>query len=345
MVALFVLVGVAALGWLVFKFGDLPALVTEYRSKEVWAYVPDAGGVRVNAPVIFKGFSVGRVANVEPPALMKNLQGPGESYQVAMKLVLSKDYQIPANVVPRIYRRGLGSSYVELSLETEPSGQLLQEGAKLQGGMAGTAEFIPQSVQQKIEDLAVSVKSLSDTIRGQLETRTPEMVAANAQLPPNVTTAIIRLDRVLTNLNTIMGDQENQGNIKRGLANFSEMTEQIRLTAKAVQDLTDDAQGLIQKTSGTVANIEKIAVDTNANIAQLSGRIQTAADRLSTALTNLDGLFSQIRQGEGTMGRLMNDPRLYQSLEDAGRNLSQALAEFRELVAQWKQKGVQVKMK
>ena len=45
-VGIFVILGLTALGWLIFKFGDLPGVVTRYRSFQVFVQFPTAPGVQ-----------------------------------------------------------------------------------------------------------------------------------------------------------------------------------------------------------------------------------------------------------------------------------------------------------
>ena len=45
------------------------------------------------------------------------------------------------------------------------------------------------------------------------------------------------------------------------------------------------------------------------------------------------------------MGKLMNDPKLYNDLTDAAEKLSKLLVELRQLAVAWKADGVKIKLK
>ena len=121
MVGLFVVIALVALGWLIFKFGDLPRWLARQDACEVTAYFSQAPGIQANTAVYFRGYPAGRVLNVSPPALIVDPCSPtGRSIQLAVHMALSRDYAIPANITPTVYRRGLGSSYIELMLTDIP---------------------------------------------------------------------------------------------------------------------------------------------------------------------------------------------------------------------------------
>lgn len=340
-VAIFVILGLTALGWLIFKFGDLPMLMSRYNTRQVSIYFSEAPGIKENTPVLFRGFQVGRVVSVSPPVLMADLDNPAQQYyQVPVSTAIDMEYTLPREAVPKVYRRGLGGSFIEFSLAGAPqSGQVVNAGDKLKGYLAESSEFISESTQRKLDELIASLTRLSENLHGQLTPLSPEVVDANpGQTQPNVTTAFMRLDSALKNLNTIIGDPENQKNFKSGLADFTRLASQL-------QTVAEDAGKLISKTSQAVERVDQATGQANSTFQKTAASIQSAADELAVSLKTTNQLLQGVSRGEGTVGRLVKDPRLYDSLNDAVENLNKALAELRGLLADWKESGAKVKLK
>ena len=67
-VGIFVVLGLTALGWMIFKFGDLPTAVSRMKSFQVYVQFPTAPGVQKDTPVRFCGYQIGRVTSVMAPA-------------------------------------------------------------------------------------------------------------------------------------------------------------------------------------------------------------------------------------------------------------------------------------
>jgi phospholipid/cholesterol/gamma-HCH transport system substrate-binding protein len=349
MVGIFVAVGLAGLVWMIIRFGDLPAVLSRYDAKEVTLLFREAPGIQENSAVLFRGYPVGRVIAVRPPMMLADVEHPDKSYyQVAVVAAVGREFELPANVTPKVYRRGLGGSFLAFEVSDEQaSRELLAEGAKLKGVVSEASEFISEGTQHKLDDLIGSLTQLSRDLQGQLTPLPPEVVdrsEANT-VRPNVTTAVMRMDKALQNLNVIIGDVENQRNLKEGLANFSTLAKEMRVAVKETQSFAAEAVKLVDQTSQTVGAIDTAAREINANFQQVGGRIQAAADELAVALKHLDEIFVKISTGEGTAGRVLNDPRLYESLADAGANLNLAIREFRQLLAEWAKQGMKVKLK
>jgi len=348
MVAIFVLVGLSGLGWMIFQFGDLPTWIRRYDAQKIIVYFPEAPGIQENSSVLFRGYPVGRVIEIKPPMLLSDLEKPElKYYQVAVVVAISTDYQIPRNTRPKIYHRGLGGSFMEFVLEEEMvSGELLADGDQLKGVVSEASEFINEKTQNKLDQLIASLMLLSDNLQGQLTSLAPEVVdrADPNLIQPNVTTAVIRMDRALKNLNTIVGDKQTQQNFKKILADFVSLSDDIRKAVRSTQKFTEDASKLLDRTAQTITNVEGMADGLYETFQATGAKMQDTADVLSQCLNRLDHILARVASGEGSAGKVLNDARLYEALTDASENLTLALTEFRELIAKWSEKGMKVKM-
>jgi ABC-type transporter Mla subunit MlaD len=140
---------------MIYKFGELPGVVTRLGSFHVKVQFPTATGVQRDTPVRFCGYQIGRVTDVNPPKVIKDLNTNKFYHQTLVILSIDKQYSdIPKNVEVKLLTRGLGSSYIELKLKgydvNEPAGPFLGEGSLLQGSTGMTSEFFPEESQKKL---------------------------------------------------------------------------------------------------------------------------------------------------------------------------------------------------
>jgi phospholipid/cholesterol/gamma-HCH transport system substrate-binding protein len=347
-VGLFMVFGLAVFGWLVFRFGDLPTLFSRYDAREITICFPEVPGIQENSAVMFLGYSVGKVIEVKPPALLPQLGNPSQvSYQAEVIVAVATEYNIPANIIPKVYRRGLGASFVELSLAEKPSTEPLQDKARLQGVISEASEFISEGTQKKLDSLINSLTELSDNLQSQLVSRPPQQVDSKGadSVQANVTTAVMRLDSVLKNLNIFLADPENQSHFKEALTHFAQGGGELRDVVKKIDNTTDHANQLMGQVSEAAVGIKESSVKITDSFENTATKIQSAADELSSTLRQIKTVARQVSESQGTMGQMLNDPRLYEALTDAGKNLSLALEQWRLLVAQWQEKGVEMKLK
>ncbi|PSJ80264.1 outer membrane lipid asymmetry maintenance protein MlaD [Neisseria iguanae] len=104
-VGLFVLLGVAALGFLAFRVAGGSGMGTQ-QTYTVYADFSDIGGLKSNAPVKSAGVLVGRVSGITLDP---------KNYQARVTLNLDKQYEFSSDVSAQILTSGLlGEQYIGL---------------------------------------------------------------------------------------------------------------------------------------------------------------------------------------------------------------------------------------
>jgi len=81
------------------------------------------------------------------------------------------------------------------------------------------------------------------------------------------------------------------------------------------------------------------------DVGDLAARLMDSADRLSHLLTTLNRVAEKLESGEGTMGRLVNDPQLYHALVETSEQMTRMMEEYRRLAEEWRRNGVELKLK
>ncbi len=348
-VGAFALIAVACFGWLVFMFGDLPGFVSKMDADIITIYFPEVPGIQESSAVLFKGYPVGKVIDISPPVVMENKTNPDQKMFSKVDVTISKEIFIPENIKPKIFQRGLGSSYIELTLPNEPSVNGLKNGDIFSGELSQGSEFISEATQIKLDSLIGSLSNLTQSLQSQLTTTTPEIVDnidndANA----NLTTAIMRLDTTLKSINDIVGNQQNQRNIINILEDLAEASSEAKLLVNSsneyMKQTSENINNLVDSAGKTVNNIDtrtRLLTDT---FNETALKAQTVEDELVLTIKSLRMVIEQATDGEGSIDSLLNDPSLYESLTDTARKLTITLEEMRSLLEIWQENGVKMKL-
>ena len=315
-VGLFVVVGLAALGWMTFKFGDLPTAVTRMRSFQVYVQFPSAPGVQKDTPVRFAGYQIGRVTNVAPPAVRKD-RNTGQLYhQSLVTMSINKMYtDIPCNVEVKLMTRGLGSSYIELKVDpaklpaplmdpNDPNSCYLSQGMLVQGSTGMTSEFFPEESQKKLNNLIEGIEAF------------------------------------IASANDIIGDPNNQKNLRTIMANLTETSGQVPAAIrqatemmKALEKTLEEFRVLATTGTGAIQSIDAKAQRLVASLVDTSNELGKVASQLRLAM-------QKINSGDGTAGRLINDGRLYENLLETSTQLNVLLEDAKELLDKVNEKGL-----
>ena len=333
-VGIFVIIGMCALVWLIFKFGDLPTIVTKLDSFEVNVQFPSASGVQRDTPVRFCGYQIGRVINVMAPEIRGDLLTGHEYHQTVVILAIDKQYvDIPSNVAVKLMTRGLGSSYIELKVNPDnlpappldpnvPETQFLMNNMWLQGSTGMTSEFFPEESQKKLDGL------------------------------------IDGLGNFIKNANNIIGKEENKDNIAKILANLTEATKEAVKTLEELRKFAESGTSTIKHVDAKIEEVTAAIVDTGEEFQEFASTatstvksIDTKAEELITAMVDtseeLSEAASQLRMvlekintGQGTAAKLLNDGRFYENLLDDTEQLRILLQELRLLIDKVHENGL-----
>jgi phospholipid/cholesterol/gamma-HCH transport system substrate-binding protein len=315
-VGIFVIVGLAALGWMIFKFGDLPTAVSRIKSFQIYVKFPSAPGVQKDTPVRFCGYQIGRVTTVMAPRILEDSNTGKEYHQTLAVLSIDKSYtDIPSNVEAKLMTRGLGSSYIELKVDPEklpappldpnrPETAFLSEGLTLQGSTGVTSEFFPEESQKKLDGLVDGI------------------------------------GRFIGNANDIIGDPNNKQNVKATLAHMSTATENISVAMQRATEMMDSAEKTLAEYKSLAATGTETLKSADAKAERLvASLVNTSAD-VSKAVSQLRLAMEKVNAGEGTAGRLVTDGRLYEKLLESTEQLNVLLKNFKELVDKVSEKGL-----
>lgn len=315
-VGLFVILGLGALGWMIFKFGDLPSAVSRVRSFQVMVQFPTAPGVQKDTPVRFCGYQIGRVTEVMPPRVMEDLNDGRRYHQTEVVLSIDKNYQdIPASVEAKLMTRGLGSSYIELKIDPEaeavalpdPNGattNVLKHGVLLQGSTGMTSEFFPEESQEKLTKLVDGIG------------------------------AFIR------NANDIVGDPNAKRNVKDTLAHMADATAQVTIAMKKATEVMENAEKTLDEFRTLAATGTETLTSVEGKADVLVTSLVHTSGEIGKAIAQLRLAMEKINQGQGTAGRLVNDARLYEKLLESTEQLNMLLKDFKDLIDTVSEKGL-----
>ena len=306
-VGIFVVAAVCSLLWLIFKFGELPTVVSKIGSFRVFVQFQTVSGVQKDTSVNFCGYQIGRVTHVMAPQMLKDLSTGLVYHQTKAVLRIDKKYKnIPSNVKVKLMRRGLGSSFIELTVDpislpapprdpNRPETAFLIEGMLLQGSTGVTSEFFPAESQKKLDEL------------------------------------VDGLSRLIKNANDVLGDPNNKENLKITLAGLSEATKQADQTLKQFQELAAATTTTLKNADAKTTKLVTAMVDTS--------------QELSKAISQLRVILGKTDHGQGTAAKILNDGRLYEKMLENTQQLRKMIKEIETFAAESRKKGLKIKLK
>jgi phospholipid/cholesterol/gamma-HCH transport system substrate-binding protein len=307
---------------------------------EVKVTTGSSGGLTSGSKVDFNGVQVGAISKVELTADMRG---------VNIVLAIQSDVKIPTGSYVVIGKQTLGSSYLSVVLPPTPTeGFLPTNGTAVLPSKPVDSGFIPQSVLDDVRDLKVTMTKLSekiavvaDDLHVLLQPVTPEQAdqaLAQGKSPvANISTLVQRLDRSVAGLEKILSDPVVQQQTRDLIGNLSAASADLR-------SLLVSARGSLAKVDTTVEQFGSAATQASGTLSTTQKQILVVSEQLVSVLENLNKTMNAVVAGKGTTGKLINDPRLYESLVDVSTSLQSTMKELTFLLRKWKEEGVNLKL-
>jgi phospholipid/cholesterol/gamma-HCH transport system substrate-binding protein len=260
----------------------------------LYAKYSHVDGLAVSKPVLINGFQIGRVDKLE-------LQPDGS---ILATLKIKGKYEIPKNSIAKLEQTDLlGSKAIVMALGS--GADYAQDGDTLNANVAkGLLETV-QPVQKKAEVI------------------------------------IAKMDSILTSVNSIL-NPNFQKNVDKSFNSIASTLSSLEATSKKVDHLVG-SEG--SRVSAILANVESISNNlkkNNEKINAILDNIGTVTDQVAAAnfkqtidnankaVADLQGIVSKVNNGQGSLGLLVNDTKMYDNLNNASKNLDNLIIDLKQ---------------
>ncbi len=312
--------GFGALGSLLFLFGEIePMLAQRWPLKVAFN---EAGGLRPGSLVTLNGVPVGAIESVE---FWNDPTQP-----VLVVAAINEKVRIPEPCTASVQSSLLGS------------------GARLELTAALPLAVPPRTYPHDRDTLLRGrVQSIEDSVMTQLDERFGPVLATFGEL-----------SKLAKNLNTLVeptidGQEPNPDSVRTAMRRLNDMLASADVALKSAQawmndeqlrtDIRDAAHGaseFMRDATVSANRIGALADSLSADAASLRVSAIPVLDRAAATMQELEQLMIVARTGKGTLGRLAQDPALYEGLSDSAKRLEEALTKFNLLLDKIRAEGL-----
>jgi len=286
------LLAVVAIIALVFGVNYLKGINILNDNRNFYAVYENIGGLQSGSPVMVNGYKVGMVSNID--LLIENNQ------QLLVTISIEKEFAMPSNTVCKIVNQDLmGTKGISLLLGDATD--FLEVGDTLNGCVEGTlqdevnAQILP--LKNKAEQLIGSMDSVMMIVTAVLNKDTRESLRNSLQ----------SLDKT-----------------------FLLMTETMIKVDSMVAVNDDRITKVVKNLESITSNLES----SNGDIKNILTNFSTLSDSLAKAdiasvLKNISSITTKINNGEGSIGLLLKDDKIYANFEKSTRELAELLEDIK----------------
>lgn len=166
-----------------------------------------------------------------------------------------------------------------------------------------------------------------DFLKGEIESDIFSSVGEKLNpLQSKLESVITSADSLLVNVNHVL-DKETQGHIKNSIASLDGAMRNLeRMILNSEMMVIENRKTL----NNSMKNVENVSQNfsaisdtlANANLGELMAKIDST-------MANLEAITTTINNGDGTIGKFVNDPAVYDNLEKATGELGELLEDLK----------------
>ena len=254
-------------------------------------------GLQNSNPIVINGLQVGTVYRITTDKDMR---------QIMVDMNITKDINIPKNSIAIIKGNPIGTPSIEIKLG-DAVDNLKNKDTIYTEANAG----IFDDVLKKVDPVLYEVRK-----------------------------AVTSIDTLLGKFNHVL-DPTASGNISSVLANLNRVTAMMVYSTASLNTLLDTRTGALSKSLNNVSAITENFASNNAKINSVMSNLDKTSskfaelnfkktlDTLDRTINDLRNMVGKFNNSNGTLGKLINDPSLYQNLASTGNKLNLLLDDIR----------------
>lgn len=347
-VGLFVLTGLVFLGFMIVWFEGVAQFLRG--GYFVTGHVASAVGITVGKRVHRDGVMIGEVESVtssQPAQAGVNVRmriKPGERIPRAYRLVIP--YQVMGDVL-------LDFRPVKLAAGAPPSatpaGNWPDDGtANVGEGLPKAPDLLPEDVLEDVREGLATLKGLKTLIPNLEEMTAPRTLeeVRDGKKAPNLWTGMAQFQDTAKTLQDQLTDPKSPFNtlLTKAGTSADELTKRLQEAGAAVEEARKTIATINEAAKGFQTAGEKTSAVMDKSAA-LADKLTKDAEKAEDLLDNLNGLVTGIRDGKGTLGKLVTDDELHRSLVNLAENLQVMTDSANRLIIMWRQEGILSKEK
>ena len=321
------LICVAILGTLFGPHADFTDIFQLNEKYTIQIRFDEAPGVRENTPIQKSGIVIGRVTKIE-------LVDQGRAAMVVARI--DESVRIFDNEVCRINRSLLGDSELEfVQVEGKESVREIDlDGQPLQGIVAPDPLRVVGNLEGNLSEAIDSVAETSGKIGGLIDKfdsvlgSEEEVGEARKRLRrvfDKTYDTMEQIEQLAAGVNEIMGDPESHRRLRGAIDQIPDVMNDVRTTI-------DGMNRTLQLADKNLRNLEGFTGALDEHGAQMLQRLNSSAEKLDQVMEEVVVFSAGINSSQGSLGKFINDPELYDSLTRSARNVEALTPQLRAIV-------------
>lgn len=166
-----------------------------------------------------------------------------------------------------------------------------------------------------------------DTLSSKIEEGIMDMVTQRLfPLQEKIESVLVGVDSMVVALNQIL-DTNTQQHLKNTISNFNQISTSFASSSSHIEQLLNTNKAKLNNSFSNLDTATTNFASLSDSLAQIN--LSAMVNDIELTLNNFKQISENLNDGEGSIGKLLNDPTLYKNLEHATRQLEELLQDLK----------------
>jgi phospholipid/cholesterol/gamma-HCH transport system substrate-binding protein len=166
-----------------------------------------------------------------------------------------------------------------------------------------------------------------DTLQGEIEESLFTSIGERLDpLQTKIESAIVKADTLFSGINKVL-NEETINSVNASVSNIAALIYDLRQTVKSVNSIVTENQENLKSTISNAKDITDNFSKVSQNLSAVD--IDNIVKKAENAVDNFNELSKKLNSTDGSIGKLMNDDKLYNNIEAATKELEQLLRDLK----------------
>ncbi len=296
-----------------------------------------APNVMRNTPVRKNGILIGRVSAVENQddgvLLTLRINSDEPIYQNEICTIGTASFLgdavldfSPGNLPTRGAQVADRTLFDNVIVERNPI-ELIDVALNLEEQVAETLNSISEA-GQGVSELTRSVQEILGGDEGDVKAFMDDIrkVAGKAEL------ALDNVNEFMVNINDVVGDPEARDNMRITINRLPQILNDVNATINDTRETINGFRTIADSANRNLTNLEEFTALLGNEGPAMMDSLNSSLKKIDMLVTNLGNFTQNIAESEGTLGKLVNDPELYNYLTETMRNVRDLTIRLQPLI-------------
>jgi phospholipid/cholesterol/gamma-HCH transport system substrate-binding protein len=195
-----------------------------------------------------------------------------------------------------------------------------------------------QKASDQVAEAGAGIRNLTEQVQdaiGSNDSDFKKLIDNVQQTSKKAQLALDNFNKLFEGINEVVGTQEFKDQLRDAIRKVPEVFDELRTTIADTRETINTFREVSASAKKNLENLEPLSDAVREHGADIVKQVQSSLqniDELMAEAKRFSEVLAKVNRGEGTLGKLVNDPELYNNVNSAAKNIRRMTVQLEPLI-------------